>query len=249
MVILECTPFHSMTPLEDQPPTDQQAVAESPPVTNPTPGTEPAATAAPPQGAKRKFLGQLVSTLLHPNLLQAVVFMCIYRPLTPYTAAVLLLGLGVVPVLMMGWALRNHLPDRFSYVLVRQVRYIPIGINLVAVGVTFSLLYATAPPQEPSTDLRMVISTHVGLHVVALLITYGLKFKVSLHMLAVTAAGCMVVLLAPEAWRPLMLGALLLLIAGLAWSRLRLKAHTPAEVVAGIFTGLLVPGVVWWVVG
>jgi membrane-associated phospholipid phosphatase len=77
--------------------------------------------------------------------------------------------------------------------------------------------------------------------VVAVAITFGAKFKISLHA-AVASAAVVVLALTYGPWALL----LAVLVAWVAWSRVALRDHTTPEVLAGLLMGVVVGGGGYW---
>jgi membrane-associated phospholipid phosphatase len=78
--------------------------------------------------------------------------------------------------------------------------------------------------------------------VVVVYMAINLYWKISLHTAFVSAAATILTLLygAVGAWT-------FVLLAPVAWARLELKAHTPAQVAAGaLLAAGIIAGVFWW---
>ncbi|MFE4636408.1 phosphatase PAP2 family protein [Streptomyces sp. NPDC056773] len=132
---------------------------------------------------------------------------------------------GVVPIgiILLG-VRRGALTDQ--HIRVRRQRVVPMGLSLGSVLAGITLLRVLGAP----TDVfALVVAMLVGL-VCSLLVTVG--WQISIHM-SVAAGTAMVLLLA---FGPPVLPAVLLA-AAVGWSRLVLKAHTPAQLLAGAALG------------
>jgi hypothetical protein len=119
----------------------------------------------------------------------------------------------------------------------RAGRRVPLLFAGLSLGLGFVVLLAGgAPPQLVALAASMLASL-----VVAVAITFGAKFKISLHA-AVAASAVVVLTLTYGPW------ALLLspLVAWVAWSRVRLRDHTTPEVLAGLLMGVVVGGGGYW---
>jgi membrane-associated phospholipid phosphatase len=117
-----------------------------------------------------------------------------------------------------------HLPRR-------QERLRPLLLAAASGAVAALLLDATG---APSLLVRFAAATAVQ---TALVLVITLRWKISMHAAAVTALAVLAWVLygAPGLW-------LALLIPVVAWARLRLRRHTPAQVLAGALSGAAVFG-------
>jgi hypothetical protein len=79
--------------------------------------------------------------------------------------------------------------------------------------------------------------------VAALAITFGLKFKISMH--AVVAAGATVMLVVVYGAA---MALLVPLVIWVCWSRVELRDHTAAQVVTGTLLGAVLGGAVYFLV-
>ncbi|MEQ0564709.1 hypothetical protein ABJI51_37015 [Amycolatopsis sp. NEAU-NG30] len=124
----------------------------------------------------------------------------------------------------------HHVTDRAG----RRVPLLFAGLSL---GVGFAvLLVGGAPPALIALAASMLASL-----VVAVAITFGAKFKISLHA-AVASAAVVVLTLTYGPWLLL----LAVLVAWVAWSRVALRDHTTPEVLAGLLMGVVVGGGGYW---
>ncbi|WP_246848658.1 MULTISPECIES: phosphatase PAP2 family protein [unclassified Pseudarthrobacter] len=90
----------------------------------------------------------------------------------------------------------------------------------------------------PRSVMVMVLAIVGGIVVLAAVSPF---WKISGHAAAVSSAAVISVLMLGPAWLPL-----LLLVPAVGWSRVVLRAHTLAQVVAGsLFGGLVIAGL-WW---
>jgi membrane-associated phospholipid phosphatase len=84
----------------------------------------------------------------------------------------------------------------------------------------------------------MIIALIGGIGVLAVVSAF---WKMSGHASALAAAVVIAILMFGPAWLPL-----LLLVPAVGWSRLVLRAHTLAQVIAGsLFGGVVIAGL-WW---
>jgi hypothetical protein len=119
----------------------------------------------------------------------------------------------------------------------RAGRRVPLLVAAVSLGAGFAVLLAGGAP----APLVALAASMLASLVVAVAITFGAKFKISLHA-AVAASAVVVLTLTYGPW------ALLLspLVAWVAWSRVRLRDHTTPEVLAGLLMGVVVGGGGYW---
>ncbi|MER7701426.1 phosphatase PAP2 family protein [Kitasatospora sp. NPDC097605] len=136
---------------------------------------------------------------------------------------------GVVPLGVVALGVRRGaLTDK--HIRVRRQRVVPMGVSLFSVVVGMALLSLLHAPAELGA---VVVAMLVGL-VSALAVTVW--WQISLHN-AVAGGTAMVLLLVfgPASAALVVAAAALPVAAG--WSRLVLRAHTPAQVVAGTALG------------
>jgi membrane-associated phospholipid phosphatase len=146
----------------------------------------------------------------------------------------LTVGLTIVPPLL--FLLRGVRGGRFSdrHVRLREQRPLPILAGLASVLVGFAVLTWLGAPREL---LALIVAMAVGL-IVALLITF--VWKLSIHVASVAGAVVILVLVFGP---PLVV--LAPVVALVAWARVELGDHTPAQVTAGAAIGILVAGSVF----
>jgi membrane-associated phospholipid phosphatase len=146
----------------------------------------------------------------------AVLFVCVL----PLAAVVLLVRLGKVT--------DHHVSDR------RQ-RAPVLAMSVVSLLAGLCLLLAL---NAPRSVIAMVLATVGG---VAVLAVISLFWKISGHAGSIAFATAVAVLMLGAPWSPL-----LLLIPAVCWSRVVLRAHTVAQVVAGAVVGGGVTTLLWW---
>ncbi|MGR4881955.1 hypothetical protein ACIPUC_21530 [Streptomyces sp. LARHCF249] len=132
-------------------------------------------------------------------------------------------GLVPVGIIMLG-VRRGALTDQ--HIRVRRQRMVPMALSGVSVAAGITLLYVLGAPADV---FALVVAMLVGL-ASSLLVTAG--WQISVHM---SVAGGTVMILLLVFGAPVLPAALLA--AALGWSRLVLKAHTPAQVIAGTALG------------
>ncbi|MFD8417034.1 MULTISPECIES: phosphatase PAP2 family protein [unclassified Streptomyces] len=132
---------------------------------------------------------------------------------------------GVVPIgIIRVGVKRGALTDQ--HIRVRRQRVVPMVLSLVSVAAAMALGHVLGAPREV---VALVVAMLVGL-VSSLLVTLG--WQISLHM---SVAGGAVMVLVLAFGTPLLLAVPAAVAVG--WSRLVLKAHTPAQVLAGTVLG------------
>ena len=119
----------------------------------------------------------------------------------------------------------------------RAGRRVPLLVAGVSLGLGFVVLLAGGAPAQ----LVALAASMLASLMVAVAITFGAKFKISLHA-AVASAAVVVLALTYGPW------ALLLALpaAWVAWSRVALRDHTTPEVLAGLLMGVVVGGGGYW---
>ncbi|MEV6877696.1 hypothetical protein [Amycolatopsis sp. NPDC051128] len=120
----------------------------------------------------------------------------------------------------------------------RAGRRVPLLFAGVSLGLGFvALLAGGAPARLVALAASMLASL-----VVAVAVTFGAKFKISLHA-AVASSAVVVLTLTYGPWALLLAVA----VAWVAWSRVELRDHTTPEVLAGLLMGVVVGGGAYWV--
>ncbi|MEV0070355.1 hypothetical protein [Amycolatopsis sp. NPDC050768] len=119
----------------------------------------------------------------------------------------------------------------------RAGRVVPLAVCLTSLAAGFVALIVGGAPEE----LIALTATELACLVVAVAITFGLKFKISIH--AEVAAGATVMLV--WVYGPWLL-LLMPFVLWVAWSRVELGDHTTAEVTSGVFVGVVVGGAVYF---
>ncbi|MGW4894077.1 hypothetical protein ACWEQL_17665 [Kitasatospora sp. NPDC004240] len=132
---------------------------------------------------------------------------------------------GVIPISIILFGVRRgELTDK--HIRVRRQRLVPMALSLVSVVVGIATVYLLDAPRDVSA---LVVAMLVGL-VTSLLVTVG--WQISIHNSVAGGAAMILVL----AFGPVMLPSALLVVA-VGWSRLVLKAHTLAQILAGTALG------------
>lgn len=115
----------------------------------------------------------------------------------------------------------------------RAGRLVPFAACIGSLAVGFVVLLVGGAPRE----MIALAAAELASLVAALAVTFGLKFKISMH--AMVAAGAVVVLM--KTYNP-WLALLFLAVAWVCWSRVELKDHTVAEVTTGTVAGVVIGG-------
>lgn len=132
---------------------------------------------------------------------------------------------GVVPIgiIVLG-VRRGALTDQ--HIRVRRQRVVPMALSLVSVAAGIGLLHVLGAPPDV---FALVVAMLAGL-VSSLLVTVG--WQISIHM---SVAGGTVMILLLVFGLPVLPAALIA--AAIGWSRLALRAHTAAQLLAGTALG------------
>lgn len=143
------------------------------------------------------------------------------------------LFVAVIPyAIILYGVMRGRLSDR--HIGVREQRTKPLALGLVSVLVGIGVLVGFGAPREVTA---LVVAMFVG-GLVATVINHF--WKLSVHA-SVAAGTTLVLVLAFGA----ALWATAVVVAAIGWSRVRLRDHTTAQVVAGTVIGALVSGAVF----
>lgn len=142
---------------------------------------------------------------------------------------VCVLPLVVLLVLVrMGKVTDHHVSDRKQ-----RAPVLLMALGSIAVG----LLVLNAVGAPPAV-VAMVLAVVGGVAVMAAVSPF---WKMSGHAAAMSCAAVVSVLMLGSAWAPL-----LLLVPAVSWSRVVLRAHSLAQVVAGSLFGGVVMAGIWW---
>ncbi|MFD5244265.1 hypothetical protein ACFWIW_06965 [Amycolatopsis sp. NPDC058340] len=123
----------------------------------------------------------------------------------------------------------HHVTDRTG-------RLVPFAVCIGSLTAGFVVLIAGGAPHE----MIALAAAELVCLLAALAITFGLKFKISMH--AMVAAGAAVMLI--RVYGP-WLTLVFLGVGWVCWSRVELGDHTKAEVTAGLGTGVVLGGGVY----
>lgn len=186
---------------------------------------------------RTRFAANLISALLNPLWIGLVFFIWFVLVLKPEKAVLIMLSgvlsTVVVPLLIvftmvrLGRAENIDVPDR-------QKRLIPFALFVIEYGIFVGINYLLDLPQEFQAVMWVVLINTV---IYALITVW---WKVSIHAAGVTGyVTCLAWFGGPVIW--MVLPPLLV-----AWSRIYLKAHSPAQVTAGTILGFVLT---WYQLG
>lgn len=111
-------------------------------------------------------------------------------------------------------------------------------VLLMALASIMAGLVVLAAAGAPRSVLAMVLAVVAGVVVLAGVSPF---WKISGHAAAISSSAVIGVLVLGTSWLPL-----LLLIPAVGWSRVVLRAHTLAQVIAGSLFGGVVMAGIWW---
>jgi membrane-associated phospholipid phosphatase len=146
----------------------------------------------------------------------AVLFVCVL----PLAAVVVLVRMGKVT--------DRHVSDR-------KQRFPVLAMSVVSLLAGLGVLLAINAPYSVIVVVLAIVGGVVVLAVISLF------WKISGHAGAIALTTVITVLILGAPWIPL-----LLLIPAVGWSRVVLRAHTVAQVVAGALVGGGVTAALWW---
>lgn len=200
---------------------------------NPDPDDPDARENLPPQ---TDIVARLITEVLAPWVIVLVLPLAVAWQATHALGPMILWGLlvsvtsSILPMGVIVWGARtgrwegHHVRNRAG----RLVPFLALIISST-VGLTL-LLVLSAPRLLTALDISMLTSLFVTGAITA-------KWKISMH--SAVAAGAVVVL--AVTYTPIM-WAFSPLVAAIAWSRVRIRDHTTAQVVVGAIVGAAVGG-------
>ena len=179
---------------------------------------------------------RLVSDILSPPIVWALLAFPIAFSEADSTqqamtwAGLYILLVCIAPIIYIAWMVkRGSITD--IHMKVRQQRLRPFIVSMLTTGIAwFILRLMGAPGMMPTLALFSLIQ----LAVMALI---TLAWQISIH--AISISGATVALAVIFGSIPALLSAPTILIVGAA--RIKLKRHTPAQVIAGTVVGMIVP--------
>lgn len=132
---------------------------------------------------------------------------------------------AVLPILFIKYGMKKgRWADR--HVGVRQHRLVVMTFIIASVGAGIALLIGLSAPRSVTALIVAMLVTLAGLMAITV------KWKISVHSAVSSGAVAMLAL----AYGPWMLAGYVL-VALVGWSRIALRDHTPAQVVAGAALG------------
>ena len=111
-------------------------------------------------------------------------------------------------------------------------------VLLMALACILAGLLVLEAAGAPQSVVAMVLAVVAGVVVLAAVSPF---WKISGHAAAVSCSAVIAVLMLGPAWLPL-----LLLVPAVCWSRVVLRAHSLAQVIAGSLFGGVVMAGIWW---
>ena len=111
-------------------------------------------------------------------------------------------------------------------------------VLLMALASILAGLVVLAAVEAPPSVLAMVLAVVAGVVVLAAVSPF---WKMSGHAAAISSSAVIAALMLGAAWSPVML-----LIPAVSWSRVVLRAHSVAQVIAGALFGGVVMAGIWW---
>jgi membrane-associated phospholipid phosphatase len=138
---------------------------------------------------------------------------------------------AVLPILFIKYGMKKgRWADR--HVGVRQHRLVVMTFIIASVGAGIALLIGLSAPRSVTALIVAMLVTLAGLMAITV------KWKISVHSAVSSGAVAMLAL----AYGPWMLAGYVL-VALVGWSRIALRDHTPAQVVAGAALGAAIASV------
>ncbi|BCJ56250.1 hypothetical protein Asp14428_77250 [Actinoplanes sp. NBRC 14428] len=199
----------------------------------------PPGAAAGPRTADR--VARLLTEILSPAVLVATVLLAVAWHAADTPGQALLWGLiaaaaaSFIPITyIIRGVRRGHWTDK--HVGVREQRKLPLLVCLVSTAAGSVTLAVAGAPRE----LLALIACMVAALVVAVAVTLAGRWKISVHSLVAAGTAIALVVVGGPA-----LLATLPLAAAVGWSRVRLRDHTPAQVVAGAVVGACATGLLF----
>lgn len=165
----------------------------------------------------------LISPLVQPGFPETMVYGALAALFVCVVPLILLLVL-----VRLGKVTDHHVSDRKQRA----------PVLLMALGSILAGLLVLEALNAPPSVVAMVLAVVGGVVVLAAVSPF---WKMSGHAAAIACSAVIAVLMLGAAWVPL-----LLLVPAVGWSRVVLRAHTVAQVVAGSLFGGVVMAGIWW---
>lgn len=125
----------------------------------------------------------------------------------------------------------------------RKERTPPMLLNIVSISAGTILMWLLGAPDE------IVAMVFAGLLMVIVTLFVNLWWKISLHAIGMFQIYA-ILLLVFRTWTFFLYNSyMLVVLAAVCWSRVVLKKHTTAQVLAGAFVGAVLPVLSFWALG
>ena len=229
-------------PRPARPPADQPSHPAQPPADQPSRSPSPATTTRLPALATRTDrTARVITEVFSPGILVAALLLAVAGHAADTLAQALLWGLiaaaaaSFVPVLaIVRGVRRGRLSDR--HVTVHSQRRGPMVVILASTAAGTAGLALAGAPRE----LLALIAAMLAALLVAVPVTVLARWGISFHALvAAGSAAALTVVFGPA------LALTWPVAAAVAWARVRLREHTPAQVLAGAAVGAGATGVLF----
>ncbi len=193
----------------------------------------------------RDRLAQVVSQVTNPAFVALPTFLVVALRTAPNAGTGLVwwlittIGISLAPLLHIAQGVRAG-RYRDHHLSVRQERLIPVLVGLVSAGTALALLLLW---HASRAFLATVAAVVVGA-ALALVVTHGARWKISLHVAG--NAGAVTVMILLFGWPAVLLVPLVPLVG---WARWQVRAHTLAQVVAATLISVAVTVAAFWLFG
>ena len=239
--------------------------------TAPTPGAAPppgaagdaplAAAASRAERDRGYRVANAVSYVLNPLVFPPVAFALIEAHFggslgsVAWTFGVSLVFFCLVPLAYVAGMVRSGRAESLE-VRDRAARFRPLVVGITSYAVGALLLWRTV--EGPALPLVVAFASLYPVNTLVLLLV-NTRWKISLHMSSLAGFVGVLLFVALTVWRDLpddvellltlaTVAPLVLLVPLLMWARVRVGAHTPGQVAAGAFFGLVgLPAELWLV--
>lgn len=189
----------------------------------------------------KKRIANLTSDILNPILLGLVLIVLFSFAVASGTLeaikwSLILIAVSILPIyLILFYMVRKGKIDNIFTVVRKQRTMIYMVGGICGVVACLVLILLEAPPE-------LVAAAVAGLSAAVIYLCVNLWWKISLHTAFVSASVVLLVIL--YGWVAMVSIVLLPL---MFWSRVELKRHSPAQVVAGAILAALIVSVVFYV--
>ena len=196
--------------------------------------------------ADNKIFAKIISVLFHPLLMPTYALIIILNSGTHYSYipwqaqkiiyVLVFLSTFLIPVSIIPFLLQLKLIDNFD-LKIRKERFIPLFITVVSY--TFSYYLLNKLPFHVPQFIKILVLASASLILVNLLI--NIKWKISSHLIGISGLLALIFTFSITNYANLLYVLIIItIISGIvAYSRLKLNAHTPDEVYFGFLVGFL----------